>query len=38
MPDRESNQNNSTFQQSDSFRVNTFTVILDSLLTLLKVQ
>ncbi|XP_060843957.1 uncharacterized protein LOC132926427 [Rhopalosiphum padi] len=33
MPYGESNQNNSTFQQSDSFRVNTFTVILDSLLT-----
>jgi len=33
MPYGESNQNNSTFQQSDSFRVNIFTVILDSLLT-----
>jgi hypothetical protein len=33
MPNGESNQNNSTFQQSDSFRINTFTVILDSLLT-----
>lgn len=33
MPYGESNQNNSTFKQSDSFRVNTFTVILDSLLT-----
>jgi hypothetical protein len=29
----ESNQNNSTFQQSDSFRINIFTVILDSSLT-----
>jgi hypothetical protein len=33
MPYGESNQNNSTFQQSNSFRINTFTVILDSLLT-----
>jgi len=33
MPFGESNQKNSTFQQSDSFRINTFTVILDSLLT-----
>jgi len=33
MPFGESNQNNSTFKQSDSFRINTFTVILDSLLS-----
>jgi hypothetical protein len=33
MPYGESNQNNSTFQQSNSFRINAFTVILDSSLT-----
>lgn len=33
MPYGESNQDNPRLQQSDSFRINTFTVILDSLLT-----
>lgn len=33
MPYGESNQDNPTLQQSDSFRINTFTVILDSLIT-----
>ncbi|KAL4119094.1 hypothetical protein QTP88_011952 [Uroleucon formosanum] len=33
LPYGESNQDNSTLQQSDSFRINTFTVILDSLIT-----
>jgi hypothetical protein len=33
MPYGESNENNSTFQQNDSFRINIFKVILDSSLT-----
>jgi hypothetical protein len=33
IPYEESNQNNLTFPQSDSFRINTFTIILDSSLT-----